>query len=60
MPGLQLLPFLSYYGKTNWGVKLPTPPRLGLSCYIRKKALPWTLIGFSYAPVIKHTTTRKA
>ena len=28
MPELQLLPFLSYYGKTNWeggGVNLPRP-----------------------------------
>ena len=33
MPGLQFLPFLSYYGKTNGGIKLPhppSPPRLGL------------------------------
>ena len=26
MPGLQLLPFLSYLGKTNRGVRLPPPP----------------------------------
>ena len=28
MPGLQLLPFLSYLGKTNWGVKLPPPTQI--------------------------------
>ena len=39
MPGLQLLPFLNYYGKTNEEGKITPPtPRLGLKTQQRFKS----------------------
>ena len=49
MPGLQLLPFLSYQGKTNSGWGGVNPPRLGLNKYSNRN----NVINIKWFPIEK-------
>ena len=58
MPGLQLLPFLSYQGKTNRVVELPpSTPKLGLN--IMKLSRSYQLFYYSRKSVINIGRTKE-